>query len=60
MCPQTAHLQALTHRILLNLSASLFYLFMEIPVIKIVPRIGIVSFFKAGFLRKSKARLFTL
>ena len=34
--PQAAHLQCLTHRILLDLSASLFCLFMELSVVKMV------------------------
>lgn len=34
--PQAAHLQSLTHRILLDLSASLLYLFMELSVVKMV------------------------
>lgn len=34
--PQAAHLQFLTYRILLDLSASLFYLFMELLVVKMV------------------------
>ena len=34
--PQAAHLQCLTHRILPDLSASLFYLLTELSVVKMV------------------------